>query len=126
MLTRVEMMALNWIYVHCTKSFPVPFEWENRKMSLKLNHNITNIYNCITWIVLLLTLASRCIMLPKIIDKGDINGSIIHGLLWLYNISAAVLKLNILLYKADLVQLINQSLLINSVWGMCKVTACDL
>ena len=118
MLTKVEMIALNWIYVPCTKSFTIPFQWEHGKMTLKPNHHIQNMYNLITWILLLLTLTSRSIILPKIIGEGDINGSIIHGLFLLQNISTAVLKLNILVNKADLLQLINQLLLVNSVWGM--------
>ena len=118
MLTKVEMMTLDRIYSHCSKSLTTPFKWENGKMSLKLNHIVLNKYNWITWILLFLTLTYRCVILPKIIAKGDINGSFIHGLFSLYNFCAAVFKLNIWLNKEDLVQLINQLLHISSVWGI--------
>ena len=118
MLAKLEFAILDRTYAICSKSITTPFKWENGKMSLKLSHSILNTYNWITWILLLLTLFSRCIILPKIIGKGDINGSIIHGILLLYSFAAAQFKLNILLYKADLVQLINHSLHINFGWGM--------
>ena len=118
MLTKLEMLALDRIYLHCCKSITTPVQWKNGKMSLKRNHSAPNVYNWITWILLLLTLASRCSMLPKLISERDINGSIIHGMFLIYNFAGAVLKLNIWLNRVDLVQLINDLLHINSVWGM--------
>ena len=127
MLTKVEMMGLDWIYAHCCESSTTPFKWQNRKISLKRNHTVPNKYNRITWILLLSTLTltyrcinfnCRCIVLSKTIGEGDKNGSIIHGILLLSNFAATILKLNTRLHKEDLIQLINQLLCNNSVWGM--------
>ena len=112
MLTKLELAVLDRIYAVCCNSFTVPFKSEDWEISLQLNHSFpSNMYNWITWIFLVSTLTFRCIILPKVIAEGNINGSIIHGILLLTTLSATVFKLNTWLFKAELVQLINQMLL---------------
>jgi len=56
-------------------------------------------------------------MLRAAIGSKDINGSILQSLFVLIGVGGVLLRINTLLYKDNLVELTNQLLHCNTVWG---------
>ena len=122
MLTEIEMKVINLIYSLSCKSFTIPFSWSNGSISLKQNQNI--VYNFITWVLLILSLALKVFM---VFQKNNINEVILNGLFLIVIVGNIIFQLTICLYQTELVQLINQTLLMNSCWGTyCIYTECNI
>ena len=117
MLTELEMKTLDGVYSLCCKSFTFPFTWENGKMSVKsIQHSFWNS------LVQLLVLSTSILKVTQLFapvgdNKYDINGLILHGILSICSGAAVIYEFNILLHGAELVQLINELLNVNSIWG---------
>ena len=115
MLTQFEMELLNWIYIVTCKSFTVPFHWNKGYISIKKKPR--QLFNFIAWIILLSTLTFKLSQFSNIIRDQDVNGGILHSISTLAVAANIILRLNIWVFKEDLVILINHTLLLNSSWG---------
>ena len=117
MLTELEMKILDRVYSLCCKLFTFPFTWENGKLSMKLIQN--SIWNSLVQLLVLSTSILKLIYLlaPVHDSKNDINGLILHGIFFICAVANAIYKLNFWFYGLEMVQLVNEFLLINSVWG---------
>ena len=115
MLTQVEMKALNLVYSFCCQSSTITFCWESGSLSLKENQNI--LYKYGIWFLLLPCLVLKTCML---FQKVDINEFILNGLFFITIVGNVVFQLTILLYRTQLVQLVNQILQMNLCWGKHK------
>ena len=107
---------INFVYSLSCKSFTIPFYWTNGSISLKQNQNI--VYNYITWFLLLSCLVLRTFMM---FEEGDINKLILNGIFLMFIVINICFQLTILLYQTELVQLINQTLHMNSCWGTLRI-----
>ena len=116
MLTERERRHLTLVLRACCKSYLLPFSWENDKMSLEVNRNII-MCNSILWILLISTTIFQVLQIPTSSRNKDINGLILHGVVLLYSLTNVFYKMIIWLFKAELVQLMNQVFHINSSWG---------
>ena len=114
MLTRVDLIVFNCIYVTYSKFFTAtPFTWKNGRMTMETNRA----YNYTTWVLFLLALAYKYKQLFTLIETRDFNGLVIHGVFVVALSANIVLKLNIWLYNTELTRLITVVMRINSSWG---------
>jgi len=119
MITEVEFQVLDWIYQGCcSKIMQLPFYWENGKIFSKSKHGRT--YNGILICVLLLDVTWTIKQILALSVQRNINGSIIQAIHMVRYLSHMMLRNNIRMFKTDLIQVVNQSLNINSTWGNDK------
>ena len=116
MLTQIEIGKFNLIYTTCCKFYTIPISWNNRRMSLNANPSIVR-WNYIAWLLLIANLIFEIKQFPALIWENNVNGVILHGAVVVGHVGYGFLKLNILLFKDEIVQLNNQVLEINSCWG---------
>ena len=119
MLTEVEMKVVDLFYRFSCKSVTIPFCWERGNISLKQNQNI--LCNSGIWLLLISCFALKTCMLYQ---KKDINDFILNGIFFLAIVANIIIQLTVVLYKNELVQLINQILHINLCWG--KFVNCNI
>jgi len=86
-------------------------------MLLKSNQDQFILWTRIMWLVNLIIIGCRLTMLPAEIRNGNIVGAIAQGIFLILTLMAGVIRLNTSRYKATLVELLNQVLLCNSLWG---------
>ena len=117
MLTKVEMEILDLTFIACcNKGFTIPFAWTNGRMVVDTNPKVL-ICNWISWILLIPTIIFEFKQIPVLISDNDINGLILHGILTMFHVNLTIIKVNIWLFKEDMVQLVNHMLHINWTWG---------
>jgi len=119
MLSELEMKTANLCYRMCCQFDTIPFEWSDGKLSIKTYNVFSRIWNAGIWFFIWLTLVIRMILIPSVFRGGEVNRTILNGLLILSSIHMVIGKLlyNTDSKKAVLLRVVNQSLLINSVWG---------
>jgi len=122
MLTEFEMRTANLCYWMCCQFNTIPFKWSNGKLSIKTYSVLARIWNAGVWFSIWLTLVTRIILAPSIFRGQGVNRAIPHGLLILTSIQMVICKLlyNTDSRKAVILRIVNESLLINSVWGESK------
>ena len=116
MLTKTETKVLFGIYTVCCKFYTIPYTWEDGRMILRVNDK-TKFFNYFTWILLIPMLVYNVAQLPVLIDKNDINALVLLGIFLMCYLGFAVCKINIWLCSAEMVDVINQTLCVNSTWG---------
>ena len=117
MLTEIEMRMLSLVYFICSKSPTVPSVFKDGRMFLKSNSWIYLIKQLIAFLVLVSVMVLKLMKFPDIIRQRNFTGLIIHGFALTIATALAVCKLNIWLYKGEMITVINQVLSVNSVWG---------
>ena len=124
MFTQLEMKMLGWMYNLYSKYFLIPFTWENGRMAIKAHQHL--VWNSLDGAILLSTCILKLIQLCTSLENtgNDINGLVIHGILFLGGAAASLCKLNLWIHREELVKLINELLLVNSDWGNQKNHFC--
>jgi len=119
MLTELEMKAVSLGFGICCRFNTIPFEWSNRKLSIKVYNFRARIWNAMMWFFILLTLGIRIFLAPSVFGGGDVNRAIPNGLLLIASSQMVVGKLlyNTRYGRAVLLRLVNESLHMNSAWG---------
>ena len=120
MLTKIETQVLFRVYTVCCKFYTTPFTWKDGRMVLTVNYK-TKFFNYFTWILLIPMLVYNVAQLPVLIDKNDINALVLQGIFLMSYSGYAVCKFNIWLCSTEMVDVINQTLCINSAWGKYRV-----
>ena len=118
MLTLIEKRILIWFYCAFCRFYPLPVMWKNGKMLLKPSSTGRRLWNCLTWTILLVTLTFQLVQIPIMIQEKKVNQLVVHGTLLLTHFEFVIFKLNIGLYKFEMVRLINQVFHLSSSWGI--------
>ena len=118
MLTRLETRILRYTYTVCCKYWTIPWIWKGNRMVLKTHPGaLIRMWESFSYILLLSVTLFRIKLLPGMISEKNINGCVLNGVLLITNLGHLMLKVNVLLYKTEISQTINQVLQINSIWG---------
>ena len=115
MLSELESRAICLIWRLCCKLFTIPLTWENGKLIVSKKYDILNKISTCT--VVLPIFIWKLIQFPKVIGRGDVNGSILLGIFLIVASLHIVFKINIWLYKEAMAWIANQVVYCNSVWG---------
>jgi len=117
MLAEIELKILYSIYfVSSTKYTKLPFGWVDGKLNSHPN-NHRKFYNNILILTILCHLAYCFKSFSEHIHKGNINASIVQMIFIIGYSGHFILRVNLLIFKAEIVRLINGSLMINTNWG---------
>jgi len=117
MITAIEAQILDWVYsATCSKIMQFPFCWRNGRLFPKLNHGSVH-HICISCILLAEAVWSLVCLWERI-GQRNINGSLIQALSMLRYFVHFIWRLNIWIYRTELIQVTNQSLSINFTWGI--------
>jgi len=120
MFTQREKNTINLVYSSTScKYLGLPLRWESGKMSLKFNFP-SRLCHKIKCIILLLIIIIRLKQIPMLIQKRDINANIFQIIFIGRYFFHWIFRTNTWIFQVELVQLINQSLNINSSWGKYK------
>jgi len=118
MLTQNELKFSIMIWKYACRGFVIGFIWSDAdggKLVVKKNQHRG--WNMFLWVLILTVLACRGLMLSITLGNQDVNGSILQAV-YLLNIAGNVLiRSNLVLYKTEMMDLANQLLYSNSVWG---------
>ena len=115
MLSESELKSLDSIFQISCKSFTIPLVWNKGRLSLKPNQH--RLSNSIVWLLIVSTIIYKIIKLPSLAEGNDIIGSTSQLYSFIGVLSNSIFRLNIALYKTELVELLNRTFYINSVWG---------
>jgi len=118
MLTDLELKVMDWVYRWSCKYFTIPLSWQNGRITLKFNHWVLS--NCFMFILPISTLSFMLFQYSALMDKKDVNASMMYGVLLIYYISLLSYKLCTWIFRKQIVRLINETLLVNTVWGKGK------
>ena len=121
MFTQLEMKILGWMYNLYSKYFLIPFTWENGRMTIKAYQH--PLWNFLEGAILLSTCILKLIQLCTPLENSssnDINGLILHGILFLGSVAGLLCKFNLWMHSVEFVKLVNELLLVNSDWGNQK------
>ena len=115
MLSEKELKTLDFIFRTSCKSFTIPYAWNKGRLSLKPNQH--RLSNCIVWLLIVSTMTYKFIQLPSLVGNSNVTSSVVQ--LWglVGTLGTFTCRLNTVLYKAELAQLLNQTLCINYIWG---------
>jgi len=117
MISKGEVQVLDWIYTCCcSKIMRISLHWENGRLTPKSKHGEI-LYNRVLSCILFLNTAWFLKQIPVMTMDRNINDSIIQAIYMLRYFAHIMLRFNILIFKTELIQVINQSLDINSTWG---------
>jgi len=117
MITNIEIQVLDWIYTCCcSKIMRMPLYWEHGRLTPRSKYGET-LYNGVLCSILFLDMAWSLKQVSVMTAKRNINGSIIQVIYIMRYLAHIMLRFNILIFKTELIQVINQSLDINSTWG---------
>jgi len=120
MLTINEKIYFSRILQFCCKylALSVPFTWNNERLDLKLKQGVlSRLYNILIWSTIFLALGFKITKVKGMLEKRDFRGLILTWIFLVKDSSHFFLKLNISMYRVELVRLINQVFRINSCWG---------
>ena len=118
MLTKLETRILSRIYSLSSKYGKLPFTWKAGEIAVKPNQSTSeSIWNGITDVLLLSIVIFQIKQIRVMFENGDINGLVLPATLMVCHLSHLAYKLNMRLYKDELVQMIHQVLQMNSKWG---------
>ena len=115
MLSELELKTLDFILRTSCKFSRAPYVWNNGILSLKPNQH--RVSNWIIWLLLLSTIIYKTIQLPSLVRNSNITGSVFQSFCLFVIFAHATFKLNIAMYKAELAELVNQTLYMNSISG---------
>jgi len=103
-------------YILSSKLIFVPiFKWENMKLSVRSNCKPK--CNWILNFVILYEFCFRVTQISVLAGKRDINGSVLQCLLMGRIIAHFFLRVNMWIFRTELVRLINQAAAIDTEWG---------
>ena len=117
MLTHNEKRALTYLYTISCKFYTIPFIWKDGKMFLKLSQRI-KFWNYFSRTLLLISLIFHFMQFVEVIREKNINGSVLRGTALLSYLTLTVFKLNVEMFKSEIIHLLNQLFHINSAWGI--------
>ena len=117
MITQLERERIVWIYSFLSKFPAIPFTCRSGKFMLKQESDL-KYWNYITWILILLVIAFHVSLFPFMLRKENLNMLVQHGSVFLAVLVLLIAKLNIWIYKPEMVKLMNEVFYINKHWGM--------
>ena len=118
MLTEFETRVINSLYNVGCKHWMSPFTWTGERMLLKPKTSFFGtMWTWFTSILILLAMMFEFKQMHLMIGKRELNGVVLAGTLLLSQFGHLSCKLNTLRSKAELVDVINQTLQMNSNWG---------
>jgi len=115
MLTQNEMNIALWSWKYCCKSNTIHFIWKDGRMSLKRSSH--GLYNIFMYGLVLTILWCKITVVGSKLRNDDINGAILQSIFMLITLGGTFLRINSFLYCQRLVQLTNELVHCNSVWG---------
>jgi len=118
MLTQNELKYSIIIWKYACRAFATSFIWSDAdggKLVFKKNQHRG--WNRFLWVLGLTVLACRVLMLSMTLGNGDVNGSILQSIFLLIISGTVLIRSNLVLYNPEMVDLANQLLYSNSVWG---------
>ena len=115
MLTLNEMKIVRWSWNYCCNSNTIHFIWKDGRMTLKKSSH--RVYNIFMWSLVLTVLWCKITVLRYKVKNNDINGAILQSIFILITLGGTFLRINSFLYCQRLVQLTNELVHCNSVWG---------
>jgi hypothetical protein len=123
MLSETEFKTIDQVYRVMCKSLVLPFCWKNGKLGLKPRRKISVLYNHVIWLLILVTAYVRLAQIPATAAKNDVNDFLLHGFCILHSLTTMTLRGNVWLHNEEMVQLFNQLLHVNSIWGkwLCQM-----
>jgi len=118
MLTKIELTCLDWIYSALGSKFlKMPVDWKYGRISLKHLSFLGKLSNRMMCLIVLSISIFRLKQLPMLIEKRNINASIFQIIFVARYLFNFIFRQNIWTFSAELVELINYCLEINSAWG---------
>jgi len=106
------------IWKYASQAVVIGFIWSDAdggKLVFKKNQHRG--WNIFLWVLILTVLACRVLMLSMTLRNKDVNGSVLQSLFLLITASNVLIRSNLVLYKSKMMDLTNQLLYSNSVWG---------
>ena len=116
MITQLENNVLHWVYsTTSSRILRYPLHWENGRIFPNPNYGRlqTAVFACI----ILFQIPFSIMQLPSRIDRGNVNASILQVIYTLKHVGHFIVRMDIWIFQSELIQVINQSLDINSIWG---------
>ena len=125
MLTLLEEKTVKFILRFCCRNgLTLPFSWNKGRMVVNTERKILS-SNIISWIILSITIIFQLIQIPSLINRKDVHGTILQGVMTHLYIAYCIIKINIWIFKEDIAELMNNILFINTSWGMTLNYVCN-
>ena len=117
MFTTFEKRTLNLVYSIACKFPTIPYTRKDGEIILKVNIGV-KYCNYFTWTLLFATLGLQTLHFPKMTQDKSLSMLVLHGSSFVGYLVLVITKLNIWIYKSEMVHLINQVFYMNATWGM--------
>jgi len=115
MLTETEMKISLWYWKYFSKTYTIHFIWKDGRMSLKRSSH--GLYNIFMWTLAITVLWCKITVFRSKLKNNDINGAILQSIFILITMGGTLIQGILFLNRDRLVQLTNELVHCNSVWG---------